>query len=239
MNKKGLLGILGSLGAVTAAPFTAGTSLSWLPAVLGAAGTVAGSAAKGSADQRTNENSQIAQRNALLTQIWHTQQNAKMNAAQASSAEQNQQAQIDMARRNYAMEAPSIRASQAVRGNLMQNIQPASFQGLPERVSSHIPTLSGGLTPASLGPEARQMGELLARQAVLGQLKGDTFDPLQKTDFNAALMPAPTLQDMQQPGGLEKTLGGLGLVGSLLGSVGAMAGRRRPSYEPNDQNGWG
>lgn len=209
-----------------------------LMAILGAAGLIgkiAGGAGKGMADQRFNENMQTDRQNSLLTSIYNTQQNAKMNAALAGSREQSDQAGIDLDRRKYALAAPSARSAQAVRGNLLQNIQPVTFEGLPDRIASRMPTMTGGLTPAALGPEARQIGAMIARQAVLDQLKGDAFTPLKPTNFNDAVMPAPQLEDYQKSGLFEKILGGLGLGGSLAGGVEEiMNGRRRRPTSGND-----
>lgn len=205
----------------------------------GLVGKIAGGAAKGSADQRAIDNNSAAQRNALLANIYGTRQGAQLNAARMGSDEQMAHAGIDMDRKKFALAAPDVRASQAVRGNLLQNIQPVSFSGLPDRVASRIPTMTGGLTPAALGPEARQMGALLARQAVMNELKGDTFEPLQRTNFQASVLPEPKLEDYQKSGLLEKILGGLGLAGSIAGGLGEAGVGKRRTYEPGDQWGYG
>jgi len=63
----GFLSTLGQIGAGIAAPFTGGASLAAIPA-LGALGSVASGAAKGSADQRLREGDQTLGYNRLLQQ---------------------------------------------------------------------------------------------------------------------------------------------------------------------------
>lgn len=186
----------------------------------GAIGKIAGGAAKGSADQRNSENSLLNQRNSILSNIYGTHQNASMNAALAGSREQTDHAGLDLDRKKFALAAPNVRASQAVRGSLLQHMQPVSFSGLPDRIASRMPTMTGGLTPAALGPEAREMGALLSRNAILDELKGDEFTPLQRTDFSKSVLPEPKMEAYQKSGLLEKILGGLSLAGSLAGGVG-------------------
>lgn len=188
----------------------------------GGLGKIFGGAAKRSADERNVNNNQIAQRNSLLASLYGTRQNAALDAARLGSSERLNQAGLDLDQRRHALAAPGVRGRQAVRGSLMQHLQPVSFSGLNPRIN--VPTMTGGLTPAALGPEVREMGALLSRQAILDQLKGDTFDPMTSTDFNASLLPAPKLQEYERSGLLDKILGGLGLAGNIAGGVGEAAG---------------
>lgn len=85
---------------------------------------------------------------------------------------------VDIAQRNFALQAPSQRASNAVRGDVLANAQDVSFSGLPPRLQGMIPTISGGLRPSMFSPQTRQLGGLLSSQALEGQQKGDIFAPL-------------------------------------------------------------
>jgi hypothetical protein len=190
----------------------------------GAIGKVAGGAAKGSADQRHTENSEVAERNRLLAQLYGTRQNATSNALANTSREQSDHAGIDLDRRRFALTAPSARASQSVRGSLMQNLQPFSVSGLPPEIQSRIPQMSGGLTPAAFNADTRALGGELTRKALIDQLRGDEFDPLEKTDFQGGVLDAPTMEAYQRAGLLEKIMGGVGVVGSLAGGVGEAYG---------------
>src|SRR5690606_23704042 len=76
---------------------------------------------------------------------------------------------------------------------------------------SHIPrlSLSGGLRPSALGPNARAAGQVMSRDALMAMLRGDSFSPVRTTgpiDVNA---------NMPQEGLLDKILGGIGTAGNL------------------------
>lgn len=211
----------------------------------GLLGKLFGGAAKGSADQRATENNQATQKNALLAQLYGTNQNATMNALQGQSAENLAQRGQALDERKFALSAPSTRANQSVRGSILQNAQPASISGLSDKI--HVPTISGGLSPALFNADTRALGGEMTRKALIDQLKGDDFAPMEKTDFSGGVLPTPKLEDYQnKPGMLEKILAGLGLGGSIVGGVGEAfgaggfgAGGNGRVYDPSDQNGFG
>jgi hypothetical protein len=214
--------------------------------VLTGIGQIAGGAAKHSSDERSNENQQQLQRSQLLNQIYGINQNAQSQALQSGSNERLAQGNLDLNQRNFqqdqrqfALTAPSTRGRQAVRGSLMQNLQPMTLSGLPDRISSRIPTISGGLTPAAFSPEVRQMGGMLQRDAILGQLKGDpvdTFAPMQQTDFQSGVLTPPQIAELEKSGLLEKILGGTGLIGSLLGGLSGQDDLFKKRRQPMDEN---
>ena len=191
---------------------------------LGALGQIAGGAAKGAGQSRESANTQamMADRNKL--DAYQAQQQAVMQALLGQSNEQLRSADIDLLRKKFAVEAPQMRGKQALLGSLMQNMQPVQMSGLSPQIASRMPQISGGLSPAALGPLARQMGGLLQSNAVSGQQAGDQFDPLQRTNFGGGLLPAPGLSSPQKAGMLEKILGGVGFGGSLLGGLGELFG---------------
>lgn len=206
----------------------------WLiPALMGAAG-IFGGAAKGSADQRQTENNQTQNKNQLLAQLYGVNQNATMNALTAGSSERLQQGNQALDQRQFALNAPKARASQSVRGSILQNAQPLSLSGLPDRVSSRIPTMSGGLTPAMFNSDTRALGGELTRSALIDQLKGDEFAPMERTDFSKGVLAMPQLEELKQSGLLEKILGSLGLASSVAAGIGgAVQGARQPKAQTN------
>lgn len=220
-------------------PFAAAIPL--ITAGAGLLGKLFGGAAKGSADQRMAENNQTSQRNALLAQLYGMQQNATGNALANQSREASDQRGQALEERKYALSAPSVRAGQSVRGSIMQNAQPVTLSGLPDRIASRIPQISGGLSPALFNADTRALGGELTRQALLNQLKGDDFAPMERTDFSKGVLPQPKLEDYQKSGLLEKILGSLALGGSIVGGVGEAFGGtgNRRSYVPSDENGFG
>lgn len=204
-----------------------------LPSILGGIGRLFGGAAKGSADQRAQENQQTQSQNSLIAALHNARQGATMDAARAGSGERLGQANLDLERRQFGLNAPRTRASQSVRGSILQNAQPMTLSGLPSRISSRIPQMSGGLTPAMFSADTRALGGQLTRDALIDQLKGDDFEPMKETDFSAAILQNPQLQELQRSGLLEKIMGGLGLAASVASPLsGAILNRRgSPNYD--------
>jgi hypothetical protein len=198
-----------------------------LPAIL-AGSKILGGAVQGSAAERSNNNSQIRDQNALLAQLYGVRQGATTNALQNQSAEQMQHAGMDLNRRNFALNAPDTRMSQSVRGSILANAQPFKLEGLPDRIASRMPQISGGLTPEMFSPETRQLGQEMTRKALLDQLRGDEFEPLQRTDFQSGVLAPPKMEDYQKSGLLEKIMAGLATGGALVGGVGEAIERNRP-----------
>lgn len=206
----------------------------WLIPAITAAGSLFSGAAKNSADQRASENNQVAQRNSLLAQLHAIRQGATMQGLQGKSNEQMAHANLDLDRRQHALNAPDTRMSQSVRGSILKNAQPFTLSGLPDRIASRIPQMSGGLTPAMFSDDTRALGEEMTRKALIDQLRGDEFAPMEKTDFTGGVLQAPQMENFQKSGLLEKILGGLGLGASLIGGIGsAVQGSRRV---PTDMN---
>jgi hypothetical protein len=148
-------------------------------------------------------------------------------AKQGRLEESLQQATID--RQNALMQrqasefnlgAPSIRASQAARGDLLANVQPVVGTG-----SGRDYRVTGGLDPSVFGPNTRQAGSLLSSQALQALQSGS--DRL-----------SPTMSSIPKSGMLERFLGGAGTIGGLLGAVGQASDRLRiPSNLPSSQTG--
>src|SRR5437899_9211312 len=65
-------------------------------------------------------------------------------------------AQTDLNQRRFGLEAPGMRAGNAVRGDVLANAQDVSFSGLPPRLQGMIPTIQGGLRPSMFSPATRQ-----------------------------------------------------------------------------------
>ena len=182
-------------------------------------GPILGGAAAGAGASRDNQNAAINQANRNTIDLHQLQQQALLQALGLTSNEQINLGNLDLSQRNFALNAPQTRGRQALLGSLLQNLQPVRMSGLSPQIQSKMPQISGGLSPAALGPLARQMGLLMQQNAVQGQQKGDTFAPLQRTNFMGGIMPTPQLQGLKNPGLLEKILGGLALGGSIAGGL--------------------
>lgn len=185
---------------------------------VGQIGKLITGAAQGSANERAGENNQASERNRLLAQIYGVKQNATSNALHSQSAEALAQRGQQLDERKFALSAPSVRANQSVRGSILANAQPMTLSGLSDKI--HVPTISGGLTPAMFSADTRALGSEMSRKALIDQLKGDDFAPMEKTNFQSGILNDPKLEAYKQSGLLEKILGGLGLAGSIVGAVG-------------------
>lgn len=179
----GFWSALAKIGLGVAAPFTGGATLAGIPLVdaLSNTGQVAGSDAAAAAKGRL-EQGQLQQgqdRNAISLYNDQFQNNLK---------------------------APSTLASQTARGDLMANLQPAQISGLPSYVK--MPQISGGLTPAALGPNTRSAGAALSRNALL-QLASNKFN----------LPAAPSLTPLPDASGYDTFSKTLGRIGSYAGAL--------------------
>lgn len=182
-----------------------------IPAVATALGALAGGRSKGKQDAaQTN-----LQRDQLATQQYQTQQNALLQSMLAAANQQTQNAQTDLAQRQFTLNAPNQRAATSVRGDIMARAQPLSinFQ------KGQIPTFSGGASLASLSPESRQIGQSLSRNALLQQMQGDTFKPLETQNWQGAVLQPPQQTPLPQSNWLDKTLGVLSPIASIAGAV--------------------
>lgn len=198
-------------------------------ALLGAApliGKIFGGAGQGAANQRITENDQRLRAAQLA--------NADaLGRAQLQSSHGLNSAQMDLARRQFQQNEPNAQASQALRGSILQRIQPLQMSGLSDRVASRIPRMNSIID--AIGPEARAAGALLAQRGLSGLEGGGTqFDPIAPLNLPPAQMAA-----LQKSGLLEKILGGVGLGGSLIGALGDFRQPTSGNDLPIDEFGGG
>lgn len=223
-----------------------------ISAVGGLLGRLFGGAAKSSADQRQSENQTINSRNQLLGQLFNTQQNARLGAlgmedrgamdryqtrqgATTNALQSEEAGKLNRAR--LGLEAPTIRARQSVLGSMMENMQPVTVSNMNPRLAGRVPQIQGGMTPAVLSDTTRAHGRDLQRAALEAQFTGSDIpaatdfqsgilDAPAMVDFRSGLLAPPQLQGYKDAGGMEKFLGGAGLLGSVLGGIGDLINER-------------
>jgi hypothetical protein len=157
-------------------------------------------------------------------------------------------ADADLNRRKYALTAPGMRASNAVRGDVLAHAQDASISGLPSGIS--VPTINGGLRPSMFSDNTRALGGELSSQALQQQQAGDHFAPLPDLpnyegssigmpEYQGSSVgmpdyvkppPAPGLSGVPQSTGLDSFLNTAATIGNLSK---LMPGYRKP-VNPND-----
>jgi hypothetical protein len=192
----GLMGILGGASGL-------------LGGILNAAGPVgaaATGAARGQSDERQNQNLYNINTNNAQTQRYGIRQNALSDAA-------NMQERGTMDRAGLKLAAPDKRASQVVRGSLMELLQPAKISH-PRAV---IPQMSGGLTPAALSDAVRQSGRDL--QSIAGDALRTGSDVPEMPDFKANVLDAPDIAEYEDPSGTETALSTGGSIASLIAAL--------------------
>lgn len=210
----GFWSALGSIAGLAAAPFTGGASM--IPGIIAAAAPVAG----GVVDSLTSSGGQTAGNIGQVAGSAADAQ-AKNRIAQGGLTNSANRNLIDLFNSQgtqakdqaaYAATTPTSLAQQAVRGDLISNGQDASFSGLPSYI--HVPTQTGGLRPSLLSAGTRQMGSNLTREAMMAQLTGE------QSGWKMPGAPtAPTMAGLPEASGLESTLSGVGLGGSLLSAA--------------------
>jgi hypothetical protein len=181
-----------------------------LPAILAGAsllGKLFGGGGKASADSRAQE--------AQLNQQRDNTAIARYNAEQDANT---QNAQTDLNQRGFALQAPGERAGNSVRGDIL--------------AGTTKPKGGGRFDYTSMAPElsasTRGVGQSMARDALMGQLKGDTFAPIQKPTLPRAT-PIPQAGMMEKLGGLAGIFGGL--AGGLQ-EAGLFGGKKPPFMGP-------
>lgn len=114
------------------------------------------------------------------------------------------------------------RASQAVRGDLIANMEDVHADA-PARVAPYVTHFSGGARPSAFGPNARAAGAKLSSLAL---------DKL----GNEGIPDAPSVPELPQGGALDSVLAtGAGISG-ILGTAGKYLGRNTPSGPSSPQD---
>jgi hypothetical protein len=214
----GLLSALGKIASVAApivaAPFTGGASLTTLPGILsagasaaGAIGNIASGAAKGSADQRMAENNQALNFAQLGQQGARDKFSADLAGANAQFGSGMQGAQ-------FARDGQSREQRQAILSSLLGGMQDVSLTPGNPKIAAAMGQRLGGARPSAL------TGNKDILQALLGQAQIQAPEYQAPTPYQGVALP-----EMDDAGLLEKIGGGVGLGGSLLGALGALANK--------------
>ncbi len=188
--------------------------------VAGLLGRIFGGASQGSAQQRMGENQQALLQAQMTNRDSLERAGLQSNNANTRAQLQNSgdqfRAGLDMERKRFQQNEPSVQAGQALRGSLMQNIQPIRAP----RGFTQNPSIID-----AIGPEARQAGGLLAQRGLQGLQNPTQFEDMPAVSLPEVLnLPPQVLAQMQKSGLLEKIMGGLGIGGSLLGALGTLDG---------------
>ncbi len=198
----GLGALAGGAGAGTAAG-AGTTTASTAPAVTAATGgeLAAGMKALGDIGTVVSKGAQgAAQGNVNTAELQQRADQIALQRYLAGLSSQN----VDLQQRNFALDAPSTRAHQSVQGDIMANAQDVNISGLPSYVK--MGQISGGLRPSLMSGNTRQLGGEMSRKALMDQMKGDSFAPLDAPPA-AGSLPSSALPNAMGAGGLGLQLG--------------------------------
>lgn len=177
----------------------------------GKLGEVVSGGAKGSADQRMAENNQALQRSQIEALLARDAAGFGQTGARDAFSAGMQGQQFNANEQQRGMRNTLL--AQLLGPNGVQDV---SISGGSGRIPRS--TVSGGLRPSALGN----------RDALMQALSQPTMQAPTYTPGQPYVPPA--LPATAEPGKLEKILGGIGLGGSILGSLGLFG--KPPENEP-------
>ena len=157
--------------------------------------------ASGRASGRAAENSTLTNYDRNALQRYQDEQQAKLNAALLT-----ERATEDRADRTLTNS--KTRAQQVALGDLIANTQDVHLD-LPAGIPRF--NISGGMRPSAFGPNTRQAGQNLSRQALLAQMSGSDIPGL--PDVSQLGTAAPALSKLSEAGPLDSILN----IGSAVG----------------------
>jgi hypothetical protein len=147
------------------------------------------------------------------------------------------QAELDKAKGQLSeyetrLSAPQSRASNAVRGDILANVQDATVSA-PEGVN--VTTFGGGLRPSLLSGNSRALGAQMSKEALLDALSGSPmpFSDMAPVDLSSITgRSAPEQTALPQPNTMDRVMEAIGTYG---GMASALANSQRP---PASGNQW-
>lgn len=188
-----------------------------IPLMLGAAalGKVLGNAGKSASDARQTTTQNNAVQDAQRTSQYGINQDALQAALKAAEQANMDRAKLDLQQRQFGLDAPTTRMNQSARGSMLANAQDLQIS----HPRANIPTITGGIRPSALSADTRQLGALVARKALMDQMAGDTFSPVEQQNWTGSVLTPPGVTPQPQASGFEKVAGVAGLLGGLAGAV--------------------
>lgn len=141
----------------------------------------------------------------------------------------NANAATDLAQRQFALQAPNVRAGTAVRGDILANAKDATVSGISPNIP--VPTISGGLRPSMFSDSTRQLGRVLSQQSLANQQKGDTFSPLPALPDWVTPPAPPSLTPLPNTTGTSVE-GNIGSALTLAPSFANILSRYLPKRQP-------
>jgi hypothetical protein len=138
----------------------------------------------------------------------------------AYAAEQERAAGI-LKEHEARLAAPQSRASNAVRGDILANVQDVGVSAPP---GVNVTSFSGGLRPSLLSANSRMLGQQMSKEALLSALNNDTptpFSSMPRVDLSSITgRSAPEQTALPQASNLDKVMEQIGLWGGIASGIG-------------------
>lgn len=181
---------------------TTGQGIDWTQFALQTALPIAGSVASGLVTGR--EAGRTQQANQAITQDT---QKANIDANYEKALEQR--AALELAQKQDTRSSQSDAYKNALRSSLLLNLKDASFNR-PDGVPNI--TLTGGLRPSAIGPQAHQAAQLMNQHALDALMHGESYTDLPAVEKSA-------VSNLPQPSSLDNVLGIVGSAGNALSAL--------------------
>jgi hypothetical protein len=145
------------------------------------------------------------------------------------------QAELDKAKGQLSeyetkLSAPQSRASNAVRGDILANVQDVGVSA-PDGVN--VTSFSGGLRPSLLSGNSRALGQQMSKEALLDALSGSPtpFSNMAPVDLSSITgRSAPAQTELPQASTMDRVMEAIGTYG---GMTSALLNSQRPASGGN------
>jgi len=202
-------------------------------AVISAASQIAGAAAQSKAAGRAAEAAANQRQDVTAQSGYATDKSLDLEALVRAYSAELDRAKGVMSEYEQKLAAPQARASNAVRGDVLANLQDVGVSGPP---GVNVVDFSGGLRPSILSGNSRALGAQMSKEALLDALDGKTptpyssMAPLNLSSITARSAPEQT--PLPQASRIDKVMEAIGLYGGLAAGIG---GAMNPSARAQAQ----
>lgn len=185
-------------------------------AVISAGAQIGGQIAASRAQGRAAEAAVNQRQDAGAQNAYATDKNLDLEAlVRAYAAEQDRASGI-LKEYEAKLAAPQARASNAVRGSILKNVQDV---GVSAPAGVNVTSFSGGLRPSILDENTRALGDQMSKEALMDALDGkdptpfSDMAPVDLSSITGRTSPTPTA--LPQASGMDKVLENIALYGGL------------------------
>jgi hypothetical protein len=199
--------------------------------IISAGAQIAGSYAASKAQGRAAESAINQRQDSGAQNAYATDKSLDLEALIRGYQAELDKAKGQLSEYETRLSAPQSRASNAVRGDILANVQDVGVSA-PDGVN--VTSFSGGLRPSLLSGNSRALGAQMSKEALLDALTGSPtpFSDMAPVDLSSITgRSAPAQTPLPQPSGMDRVMEQIGLWGGL-----ASAGLN--SQQQPNSGGW-